>query len=358
MRPSPQVSRRNLLSMGALGTAALVIPHTPFGQAPSAAAASIDGPGWQLKPDLLPPEGAVVFGVFPGTGESLVDVSDLLRDDVGLVTVYWKQLQSPRALVERNRANGIITRLELELTHAFGEAGYPVAGMWAQIAAGAYDVELTRILDGIGPLVSINHEADLAPDEMGGYQGVKAGSPVEFAAMWRHVVNLARELGNTETRWFFDMSFKVALWGENLTAEGSTAMYPGHNYVDFVGWDGFCWLNVPYHQPLALERTSFGQMMERYGRWAWYKRNFGDRGGPNWKPLMIGETACCEAELPHQPADEWIDDMRTWLHAHPDVTHVIWFSVLYAGSHDRRLSVGPQKRSGTRRTGRDNVVKV
>jgi hypothetical protein len=346
------LTRRALLTTGAAGAASLVIPTGRL--APAAAATPVAPASWKDRPDLLPPRGTFVFGVFAGNGEQMEDVNDLLRKDVTLTTVYWKKIESPKTVVDKNLDKGIITRLELELTHAFAEAGEPVEGLWRRIANGGYDDELRRILTGVGPLASICHEADLAPDEQGGYEGKKAGTPEDFADMWRHVVTLARNRGLT-TKWFFDMSFKTELWGEECDDEGSTGMYPGHKYVDFVGWDGFCWLNVPDHEPPAEERTPFGDMMTQFDRWNWYKRNFGERGSRNWKPLMIGETACCEADAPHQPADEWMDDMRAWLHDHPDVTHVIWFSVQY-DRHDRRLTGGPQKKAGTRKLGRDERI--
>jgi hypothetical protein len=346
------LSRRAMLQGSAAGAASLML--LPNQSAFASTGTEPDGT-WKNKSDLLPPKGKYVFGVFAGTGENMEGVSDLLRNDVGLTTVYWKRIESPQSVVQRNLDNGIITRVELELTATFGGAGEQVQGLWRRIADGAYDTELATILTGLGPLASICHEADLAPDEEGGYQGVMAGTPHDFADMYRHVVTLARSRG-LHTLWFFNTSFKVELWGENCTDEGSTGMYPGHNYVDFVGWDGFDWLGVPYHRPLAKERTKFGDMMMLFGRWDWYKRNFGERGTPTWRPLMIGETACCEADPPHQPADEWMDDMREWLHDHPDVTHVIWFSVLYQGSHDRRLTGGPQKQAGARKAGNDPLI--
>ena len=361
MKPHDKVfNRRKMLAGTALGATALLLPrHAASAATLDRGMRGLDGvgrapvgalAGWKGRPDLLPDVGSCVFGAFAGTGETIEGI-EALGVDIGLTTIYWKQLKSPASIVNDNLKKGIITRVELELTSAFTDAGEPVKDLWTRIAAGTYDAQLKQLLVGIGPLASICHEADLAPGEQGGVGTQIAGTPTEYAAMWRHVVTVARGLGAT-TRWFFDMSFSVKRWGENLTAEGSTGMYPGHRYVDFVGWDGFDWVNVPLHKPPAANRTSFGSMMGQFGRWDWYTSNFGQRGDANWKPLMIGETACSAAAAPVQPADAWMDDMRTWLHAHPAVTHVIWFSVKYP-DHDRRLTGDAQTQAGTRRIASD-----
>jgi len=306
---------------------------------------------WQDRPDLLPDVGQTVLGVYDGNGEDINEVASLLGRMPGLTTLYWEHLHSPEtARLERELDGQRIVRVDLELTTAFtnpaskGGLGLPKAGLWAAIASGEFDQILRPILAGIGRLCSLLHEFDLSSEQGGG------GTDKEFVQMWQHVVTIGREV-SPETKWFWNPS---GGFGGDVSDRWN-ALFPGVEFVDFVGWDPFDWLNVPTHNPPSSRRESFDGIMRKFGRWDWYKRTFGERGDPGWRPVMIGETACCEAAPPHQPADAWIDDMRAWLHEHPDVTHVIWFSVQY-DQHDRRLTGGPQKRAGLERAGGDPLL--
>lgn len=60
-------------------------------------------------------------------------------------------------------------------------------------------------------------------------------SPAQYIAMWRHVVTIFRQQGATNVRW---------VWSPNAISEFSTFSpfdqnYPGNEYVDWVGIDGY-----------------------------------------------------------------------------------------------------------------------
>jgi hypothetical protein len=324
---------------------------------------------WQDRDDLMPDEGQCVFGVYDGTGEDIARVTELLGRVPGLTTIYWKKLDSPVAACRRLLERGSIPRLELELVTAFGDAGEKMqterGSLWHRIAIGDYDDQIGYLLDEIGTLerpivVSWGHESDLRseqgayPKKSSGWTADElAGDWPEFADAWRHIHGLAAARGVTNIRWFWNMSGGYADAGK---AGGRwDQMFPGVEYVDFVGWDPFDWYGVR-----DAKRTPFREAVAKFERIAWYERVIGtDRADPGWRPLMIGETACCETKPADtgkvQPADEWLDDMRDWLHAHPYVTHVIYFAVKYA-AHDRRLTEGPQKMTGTERAGKDPLL--
>jgi hypothetical protein len=310
--------------------------------------------GWQDDPRLMPDPGSCVFGVYDGHGENLAEVTSILGRTPGLTTLYWPDLESPEGRRKGREADGRIVRVDFEWTTAMVDAGYPRSSLWRLTAAGEYDTILRELLPGAGRLASWCHEADLSSEQGG------AGTPEEFAQMWRHVITIAREV-TPETLWFWNMSGGrggdvAGYWGTDVTDEGSTGFYPGHAYVDFVGWDPFDWYGVR-----DKARTSFASAVTKFGRVAWYEKWIGtDRDSPSWRPLMIGETAVCETEPGDegkvQPADEWLDDAREWVHAHPYLTHLIYFSVLYEGSHDRRLTGGPEKRAGLEKIGADPLL--
>jgi len=60
-------------------------------------------------------------------------------------------------------------------------------------------------------------------------------TPVQYVSMWRHVVTIFRQQGATNVRW---------VWSPNAISEYSTFSsfdqnYPGDEYVDWVGIDGY-----------------------------------------------------------------------------------------------------------------------
>jgi beta-mannanase len=79
-----------------------------------------------------------------------------------------------------------------------------------------------------------------------------AGTYAEFVAAWRHVVGYTRAAGATNLKWVFNPTAD--------TYTGTTpvsAIWPGREYVDVLGLDGFNW-----------GRDS------RWGRWRSFKNIF------------------------------------------------------------------------------------
>ncbi|MCA1667099.1 MAG: hypothetical protein LC793_06820 [Thermomicrobia bacterium] len=112
----------------------------------------------------------------------------------------------------------------------------------ARIAGGAYDDLLRR------------WGSDLATwgkpfylrigDEMNGNwdswsPGVNTNTIADYIAMWRHVVTVMRETGNGLPNVRF-------VWSPNVISPGANfvPMYPGDDYVDWVGLDGYNWGTV------------------------------------------------------------------------------------------------------------------
>jgi len=136
-------------------------------------------------------------------------------------------------------------------------------------------------------------------------RGVNGNTPAEYVAAWRHVVDIFREEGATNVQW---------IWSPNILYDGDasfTDLYPGDNYVDCVGLDG-------YNGGLALSHQwlSFDQVFSSsYARLATLTS----------KPMMITETASAEAG---GDKAAWIrqgllDDLPSKF---PRVRAVIWFN--------------------------------
>ena len=142
--------------------------------------------------------------------------------------------------------------------------------------------------------------------EMNGDWTPWSGDPATLRAAWRHVVDLFRREGATNVRWVFT---------PNVTDEPRTAAnamelyYPGHDYVDVLGLDGYNWGDVkPY-----IGWRSFEQVFaEGYRRIS--------RVGP--QAVWLAEIA--SAESGGDKAD-WIEDMLRST-AFPRVEALVWFN--------------------------------
>ena len=179
----------------------------------------------------------------------------------------------------------------------------------AQIAAGVHDDHLYRWADELrdwGGTVYLRfaHEAngDWYPwSEAGGTP------PGTYTAAWRHVHDLFRVKQAHNVRW---------LWAVNVPHQGGSPiepLYPGHEYVDVVGLDGYNWGDS---QP--------------WGRWQSPEEIFGAaldevRSIAPDRPVVITEVASAEAG---GSKPTWIGDLIHYLDDRPQVSAFIWFDHL------------------------------
>ncbi len=94
----------------------------------------------------------------------------------------------------------------------------------------------------------------------------------QYVQAWQHVHDIFTRLGVTNVTW---------VWSPNVEYGGSTPLaelYPGSNYVDWIGMDGYNWSTIGGHH-----WQSFSQV---------FKQTYLDILGMSLnKPLMIAETA-------------------------------------------------------------------
>ncbi|MHB8858939.1 MAG: Ig-like domain-containing protein [Thermoleophilia bacterium] len=143
-------------------------------------------------------------------------------------------------------------------------------------------------------------------------------SPQDYIPAWRHVHDIFVQEGATNVKW---------VWSPNR--DGSTAdaqatfdtYYPGDNYVDYVGIDGYNW-GTMYNTP---EWTSNWQSFEQVI-------------GPSYdvavantsKPVVISETATTEVGGNSQNGGKakWITDAFSSLPTRfPRIAMLTWFDI-------------------------------
>lgn len=187
----------------------------------------------------------------------------------------------------------------------------------SQIAAGNYDsylrkdVAIAKSWNG-RVLIRFAYEMNLGPNAgipWGGGSGAFAGnSASDYIAAWRHVVSIFRSEGATNTEF---------VWAPNIDDGGIpfTQYFPGNEWVDDVGLDGYNWgsaFESSGHSWLSLGDT--------------FKSSYATLTQLSSKPVMITETA--SAEIGGSKAT-WIEKgfLNEIPQLFPRVSAVVWFDV-------------------------------
>ena len=112
---------------------------------------------------------------------------------------------------------------------------WKAGGAWSAIANGSQDATIIARADAIKSFgypiyLTFHHEPE---NDLGSY-----GTPNEFAAAFRHIVDVFRSRNVTNVAWVWTMMG----WSfDPRSGRDALAYYPGDSYIDFVGSDGYNW---------------------------------------------------------------------------------------------------------------------
>jgi Glycosyl hydrolase family 26 len=130
----------------------------------------------------------------------------------------------------------------------------------------------------------------------------------EYVAAWRHVHDLFAEVGATNVSWVW-----CPYVDPNTTLQSLTSLYPGNEYVDWTGLDGYNW--GPSAEPPRHWRTFSYLFGPTY-------RQITETIAPT-KPMLVGETASSEIG---GSKPEWIRQMFESLETEfPRIQGLMWF---------------------------------
>lgn len=151
--------------------------------------------------------------------------------------------------------------------------------------------------------------------------GVNGNTSEQYVAAWRHIVDIFRQERATNVRW---------VWSPNVTYYGAkpfAPMFPGNDYVDYVGLDGY---NFGTIQPWASWKE-FRTVFEA---------SYDALGSLTSKPVMISEFASVE---PGGDKAAWITRaLLTDIPARfPRVQAMIWFNSTEYMNTDWRVNSSP-----------------
>jgi Glycosyl hydrolase family 26 len=139
-------------------------------------------------------------------------------------------------------------------------------------------------------------------------EGVNGNNPGEYVAAWRHVHDIFTEVGATNVSW---------VWCPNVDPYGKlqnlASLYPGNEYVDWTGLDGYNWGTNPASPKGWM---SFDELFRRtYDQIA-------ETIAPS-KPLLITEVG--SSEYGGSKA-AWIEAaLRSARTNYPDLRGICWF---------------------------------
>jgi len=142
-------------------------------------------------------------------------------------------------------------------------------------------------------------------------EGVNGNQPGEFVAAWRHVHDIFAEVGATNATW---------VWCPNVDPEEKmlslASQYPGDEYVDWTGLDGYNW------GPSKGGWASFNSLYS-----ATYTAIAGSIA-PS-KPMLIGEMGSTERG---GSKAEWISEaLSSILASYPQIRGMLWFDTFDDG---------------------------
>lgn len=165
---------------------------------------------------------------------------------------------------------------------------------WPAIAAGLHDRELAAIAAGFAALPApVFAIFDQDPENSGG----ALGTPADYQAAYRRVVDAFRVAQVRNVRWIFNLK-------SPSFADLGDAYYPGDDVIDWIG-------TSVYNFGIASggRWVSFADLITDYLVWA----------TPHGKPMIITEWASNEdPDVPGRKA-AWIDAAAAAVHATPEL---------------------------------------
>jgi Glycosyl hydrolase family 26 len=173
-----------------------------------------------------------------------------------------------------------------------------------QIAAGAYDADLNRAATEAKSmpfqeiLIRVGHEMN------GNWYGW-SGDPTAFVSAWRHIVSVFRADGVTNVKW---------VWSANVN-NGSypfKAYFPGDEWVDYTGLDGYNWGTAG----IGVNRwESFSQV---------FSSSYEELTQLSSKPVIITEVSASEVG---GDKAAWIREafLKTIPQSFPRLNAVVWY---------------------------------
>ncbi|WP_089154294.1 glycoside hydrolase family 26 protein [Micromonospora sp. NBS 11-29] len=301
--------------------------------APATPPASTDVPaavGPSPRGGPFPPAGRAFVGVMTDKGPYDFTPVDRFAEAAGrspqvmLFGADWASAAFDRSLFDRIAGRGMMPMLGWEPWDHTVDRAAQAAGLTgrqidrlratqpdyrlARIARGDFDPYLRSWAQGVRSLgypVAIRFAHEMNGDWYPWCERANGNRAGDYVRAWRHVHDVFAEAGATNVTWVWSPN---ARWDK--TTAGVTGLYPGDEYVDWVGVTG-------YYGSGAFTKT-YWSFDEIFGPTIAEIRKVTDR------PLVVTETGAADA-AGHKA--RWIRDTFRALPRYPHLIGLIWFEV-------------------------------
>jgi mannan endo-1,4-beta-mannosidase len=277
----------------------------------------------------FPPAGKTFIGVMTEKGPHDFTATNMFtaaakrQPQVMLFSSGWASDNFDRTLFDRISGRGMLPMLgwepwDYKVDQAARKEKLPAreidkvrsnqpAYRLSRITRGDFDTYLRSWAEGIKSLgypVAIRFGHEMNGDWYPWSEATNANRPGEYVKAWRHVHDLFRAAGIANVIW---------VWSPNARWSKTTAklaeLYPGDDYVDWVGATGY------YGTGVFSNYRSFDEI---------FKPTITEIRTFTSKPMVITETGASDA---NGRKAEWINQTFQMLPGHKDIIGLIWFEV-------------------------------
>ncbi|MBS1952842.1 MAG: hypothetical protein JST89_01515 [Cyanobacteria bacterium SZAS-4] len=177
---------------------------------------------------------------------------------------------------------------------------------YKDVLSGKADEYLKLVAD---DLKAANGEVLLRPNwEMDGSKNQQFGTAEEFKASWKYMHDFMEKQGVTNIKWVFTPNAGAYDVPTPSWAKPARDYYPGNDYVDYIGSDGYCGLaGAGYQSPEQVFQSGV---------------DFANEQG---KPFFIGEAGV-SSTLGAATDAKYIRELTQYLKTHPEIVGMAWFS--------------------------------
>jgi hypothetical protein len=184
---------------------------------------------------------------------------------------------------------------------------------WSDIANGSQDAYLTSMAQGFAffgrPAFFIFDGEPEAKLDNATSDGAR-GSPADYVAAFRHIVDVFRSHGADNVAFVFDTTGYAFEQASGQTADVK-ALYPGDDYVDWIAADPYNFFKQGAWRSLSFETSA-------WYRWA--------RAEHPSKPLALAEWGSKEDPNDPQRKADWLHQaLRDLEHKYPQIKAVVYF---------------------------------
>ncbi|WP_423917252.1 glycosyl hydrolase [Frigoribacterium sp. 2-23] len=267
------------------------------------------------------------FGLYttqsPFSWSEFDDVSQKVKAQPNLAGYFqgWDQDFNPAA-VNRAWAKGDLSLLTWEsrpISASNSQVTEPDYEL-GKIIDGAFDDYLTRYADaivanGLPLAIRLNHEmnGNWYPWD----EGVNNNAKGDYVKMWQHVHDIFADRGaNDLVAWVWAPTRAEGVPTANRTLEYTKSLYPGDEYVDWVGMTGYLRSSPETQQPGDFDGT--------FGKTLGYLRQI------THKPILLAEIGAAElGSVAQAQKPKWIASLFDTL-ADPknaDIIGFAWFNL-------------------------------